>query len=466
MKNTSGFCRIICLILTVIFLASPVHATEEKIDMSIAQGCRTIDAQKPMLEPSEDLSNLFSAFLFDVTNDTLIYAVNPDQQFYPASLVKIMTGLIIAERGNLGDQVTVRQDVLDTLSFDSLSIDLKAGEIMSLQDLLYCILVKSANEAAAVAADHIAGSQDAFIQQMNDYALELGCTNTNFTNVHGLHDDSQFTTARDIAKILAVAANNEVFMQAFTAASYTVPATNLSEERELSTTNYLMNNYDYMDSRVTGGRTGIIQSGERNLAVTAEKDDITLISVILGSASTLSENGNYVETEGAFNETSALLDIGFAKQQTVQIFYANQVLKQYAVINGNNYVTAYVKDGLQTSLPESVTIEDLNYLYAEDTSAISAPISADDYLASVQVWYKDICLAEADLFALHDVGIIETTEADDLPAEKNNGAFTVLTAVAIIVGLLVILVFGRRVIFRMIRRRQIRRSRNNHRRSR
>lgn len=466
MKKTSGFCRIICFILAVIFIAVPAYAADEEVDMSIVQGCRTIDAAMPMHEPIEDLSNLSAAFLFDVTNDTLVYAVNPDQQYYPASLVKIMTGLIIAQKGNLNDQVTVRQDVLDTLSYDSLSIDLKAGEIMSLQDLLYCLLVSSANEAAAVAADYIGGSQEAFVKQMNEYADELGCTSTNFTNVHGLHNEEQLTTARDIAKILAVAAENEIFMQAFTTVSYTVPATNLSKQRELSSSNYLMNTYDYMDSRVTGGRTGIIQSGERNLAVTAEKNDVTLISVVLGSASELSESGYSVKRHGAFKETTALLDIGFAEQQTVQVFYENQVLKQYEVKNGENNVTAYVKDAVQTSLPQNVTLDDLNYLYAEESTGISAPVTAGDRLSSVQIWYKNICLAEADLYALHDVDVKEVVETEEIAEEKGAGTFTVLIATAVIVGLLIVLLFGRRVIFRIIRRHQIRRSRSNRRRSR
>lgn len=465
MKKTSGFCRTICFILAVIFIAVPAYATEEKVDMSITQGCRTIDATKPMHEPSEDLSNLFAAFLFDVTNDTLVYAVNPDQQYYPASLVKIMTSLIIAQKGNLSDQVTVRQDVLDTLSYDSLSIGLKDGEIISLQDLLYCILVSSANEAASVAADYLGGSQEAFVQQMNEYADELGCTNTNFTNVHGLHNEEQLTTARDIAKILAVASENEIFMQAFTTVSYTVPATNLSEPRELSSSNYLMNTYDYMDSRVTGGRTGIVHSGERNLAVTAEKNDVSLISVVFGSASELSESGYSVKTHGAFKETIALLDIGFAEQQAVQVFYENQVLKQYEVKNGENHVTACVKNAVQASLPQSVTLDDLNYLYAEESTGISAPVAAGDRLSSVQIWYKDICLAEADLYALHDVDVKEVIETEEIAEDTGSGTFTVLVAAAVIVGLLIVLIFGRRVIFRIIRKRQIRRSRSKRRRS-
>ena len=470
MKKTDAVSRILCFLFAFIFLCFvPVSARATVVDMSVTQGCHSIDAQMPMLGTTEEITNVYSAFLYDYTNDTLIYSYNPDQKYDPASLVKIMTGLIIAERGNMADVITVRQDLIDMLPANSLGINLQAGETISMRDLLYCVMVESANDAAVVAADHICGSVDAFVEEMNRYAAELGCKDTTFTNVHGLYDEFQVSTARDLARILTKAAKNETFMEAFATVNYTVPATNMSDIRELSSGNYLMNDdmmTVYLDSRVTGGRAGVMDTGERNLAVTAERNDVKLVSVVLGSLSELAPNGRTVITFGSFNETSALLDMGFQGHHSVQLFYENQALKQYEVTNGDSYIATGVKDAVLALLPYGVTYDDLSYRYNEASTNISAPVKAGEQISTVQVWSNDLCLAQADLYALHDVKVKEVIATEELTEETETSGSTILIVVAVIVGLLIILLFGRRMIFRMIRNHQIRRHRKNRRRSR
>ena len=210
----------------------------------------------------------------------MVYSVNPDSAYDPGNLVKMMTGLLIAERANLDDLVTVDSTLLKQLPVDSYVIGLQDGEIISMRDLLYCILVESANDAAVIAANHVSGSINAFIVEMNAYATELGCENTYFANVHGLYEPMQFSTARDLAKILVKALENEAFMDAFSLIYYTVPATNLSEARELSNDNFMLNDSMmtiYLDYRVTGGRPAVTKTGERNLAVTAEQNGVGVL---------------------------------------------------------------------------------------------------------------------------------------------------------------------------------------------
>ena len=470
MKNSTLFRRLLITVLTCIILTLPVSASGTTgLDMSIASGCHTIDGKIPLLGTTEEITNVESAFLYDYPNDTLLFSYNADAIQYPASLVKIMTALIVAERGNMTDTVTVTQEVLDTLPSGSLDINLQAGEELSLNDLLYCILVESANDASAVAAAHVCGSVENFVSEMNKYAQELGCTQTNFTNVHGVHDEYQVTTARDMARILSVAAKNETFMAAFSTVNYTVPATNLSDARELSSGNYIMNDDQmtiYLDSRVTGGRTGVVDTGERNLAVTAERGGIKLVSIVMGSRSVFSESGRSVITFGSFYETSALLDMGFRGHHPVQLFYKDQVLKQYNVVNGSSYVSTGVKDQVTALLPYGVTYEDLSYRFNEDTTVINAPVKAGDVISTVQVWYNNICLAQADLYAMHDVGIKQVVATEEYIDESENNGVSILVAVAVIVVLLFIFLFGRPIIFRIIHNRKLRRHRKNRRRSR
>lgn len=461
MKKTSVGCRILCFILTVLLIAVPVYGADtDNLDLSVTQGYHSIDAQRPMLSKLEDISNLYSAVLYDNTNDALIYADNPDQKFDPASLVKIMTGLIIAEKGNLEDQVIIDGDLLVGFSENSVGIGLADGEIISMQDLLYAILVKSANDAAVVAASHVSGSPEAFVQEMNAYAKELGCHNTNFTNVHGLYDEQQTSTARDITRILIKATENDIFMQAFSAIEYTVPATNVSEARELTTTNYMMSGESALvprDRRVTGGRTGIMDTGERNLAITAENNDLKLICVVLGSQSQRSSDGYSIESYGAFGEAKALLDLGYNNHQSIQIFHKNQAMVQFPVVNGDSYVSAGLMDSVQILLPAGTASKDITYRYDDNLTALHAPVKAGDKIAGIQAWHNDICLAQADLYALHDVAVKEAINNEQLQDETPSSAITVLWVVVVIILVFIVLLFGRRFIFRIIRRRQIRR---------
>lgn len=505
MKKTGIICRLIALMLVLSLIALPAQATEatditeptsttatvssdmititeifnltgeteeEEIldaDMSVTNGCRGIDGQIPMLAASDPIGNVAAAFLYDYTNDTLIYSQNADDRYYPASLVKIMSGLILAERADLTEKITVRQDVLDTIPANSLGADLLDGEIISMEDLLYCSIVKSANDATAVAADHVLGSQEAFVEEMNRYAKSLGCRNTNFTNVNGLHDPNQYSTARDLGRILAAAAKNEVFMTFFSTVNYTVPATNLSEPRELSSSNYLMNDdlmTIYLDSRVTGGRAGIVETGERNLAVTAEKNDIKLVSIVLGSNSIIADDGYTTMEYGSFKETSQLLDMGFGGHQAVQLFYKDQALKQYPVVNGESDVSTGIIEEIRILLPSGVTYDDLIYLYNEENTIINAPVAKGDPISTIQVWHGEVCLAEADLYALHDVNVATTTAVEEAEIDDSTDGNTILILVAIIVGMFLILLLGRPILFRIIHRRRVRKHRANRRRSR
>lgn len=467
MKKTGVICRMLCVLLSILIISVPVLANDT-VDMSVVRGCHSVDAQVPMLGTEKTINNVYSAFLYDYTNDVLLFTQNPDQQYHPASLVKILTAFLIVQKGNLDDQVTVRQDVLDTIPKNSRALNFQDGEIVTLRDLLYATLVQSANEAAAIAADYISGSQEIFVSEMNAFAAEIGCKSTNFVNVHGLHDDMQISTARDLARILSVAAKDETFMEVFSTVNYTIPATNFSDARALSSNNYLMNDdimTRYLDSRVTGGRAGVMDTGEHNLAVTAEYKDVKLVSVVIGSLSEVGANGRTI-TYGSFQETSQLLDMGFKGYHSVQLFYKDQVLKQYDVINGESFIATGVRDAVLALLPQGVSYEDLSYRYNEDNTIIRAPVKEGDVISTVQVWHEEICLAQANLYALHDVNVKNIVVTEEIIEETETDPTNILIIVAVIVGLLILLLIGRRLIFRFIRRQQIRRHRRNRRRSR
>lgn len=432
--------------LLIIFLLTgsfcQVFADEaEKVqtDATVTQGCHSIDAASAFLGTAKLSDNIETAILYEMNSDTLMYAWNPDTAIYPSSLVKILTALIAVERGDTQAVITVDQESLDAVPYYAASAELVAGEQMSLRDLLYCMMVGSANDAAAVIATHISGSINAFVNDMNAYAKQLGCTATQFTNVHGLHDENQYTTARDMSRILAAAVRNADFLTYFSEITYNVPATNMSEERELSSGNFLMNTDNlqlYFDPRATGGRTGIAEDGSRCLATLAEKNGMQVICIVTGSESTFAENGGTL-TYGSFKETSTLLDACFSGYQVAQILYEGQSLVQYPVINGENDVILCADSSVYAVLPEGVTMTDLSFRYTDLSGQITAPVEAGQVLSDVQVWHNGFCVAQAGMTAMNTVRNIPVVieESDD-----DNTVRTVLITIASVAGVIVVIV--------------------------
>lgn len=431
MKKMKLFHTFICFICVVsCFLpcvyATTVDDTTNKTDItdsstSQVYGCHGIDATVSLLGSDKLVENISSAFLYELKSDSLMYASNADERVSPSSLVKILTALIAVERGDPKAMVTVREDVLQTVPADAVLADLLPGEVISLENLINCMLVGSANDAAAVIADHVSGSQSEFVTLMNAYADALGCNDTNFVNVHGLHDDQQYTTARDMARILTAAMKNELFRSYFSTVHCTIPATNKSEERDLLTGNFLMNTEDmeiYYDERVTGGRTGITEAGTRCLAVSAQYNDMELICIVMGAESVFAEDGYTVAVFGGYKEVSELLNVGFDGFQTSQVLYKEQILKQSNVLNGANDVVLGVKDESFAVLPAGTTMDSLNVKCVE-VMPIEAPVNKGDVLMRAQVWNGNICVAETDLIAMNSVSEL-TTQVEQPVSDAGN----------------------------------------------
>ncbi len=460
MKKVAIFCLSLCIILNL--FTGFVSAEEEiSADLSVA-GYRGIDATTPILGGKKLVENITSGFLYDANSETLMYAYEADKQVYPASLVKIMTALYALENGKLTDIAVVSDVALSSFPIDAVNVRLKVGEQMSLEDLLYCLLVSSANDAAAVIAEHISGDQETFVANMNEYAKTLGCDATTFVNSHGLHHESQVTTARDIARILNAALKNETFRKIFTSKTHRIEATNLSDIRKLETSNALLDNTSkYYDGRAIGGRTGVTDDGKRCMAAVAEANGMQLISVVMGSESVYQEDGYSAISVGSYMETKALLDAGFGGYQTAQILYANQALQQCKVENGDSDLVVGPKESVLSVLPANATVNNLTYHYKTDV--LTAPIFKGDKVSHVQIWSGSMCVAEAELYALNSVAVDSQMLSSDTEKTSNINSGTVITLT--IVGVVVLALFIL-VVVRYLPRLMVKKRSAQHRRSR
>ena len=316
--------------------------------------------------------------------------------------MKLLTALIVLEEGNLEDIVTVKRSTLNSIAAGSVSASLKAGEEIKLEDLLYCVMVTSANDAAAVMAEHVAGSQAAFVEKMNARAATLGCVNTNFTNVHGLKDDRQYSTARDLAIIVEEALKNENFCYFFGVTTHTVSATNTSDVRNLKTTNYMMNpDSKYYDPHVIGGKPAAAATADRSVICTAQSGESYYLCVVISAKAKTS--GNSVTRYTNLDEAKAMLDMGFGDYAVQQVVGNDQPFTMYPVSQGENHVVVAPDRPVFALLPVQFQSDEIQFSDVRDSQALVAPLSAGTVVGKLQIYFGSILIGEADLVARHDV---------------------------------------------------------------
>lgn len=241
------------------------------------------------------------AVLYDATHNRFLFEKNGDTRYYPASITKLMTALLVAESCSLDDMVTFSQGAVTNLESGAVTLKVKAGDRFTVRDCLYGLLLKSANEVANGLAEHVAGSVSAFADRMNQKAAALGCTGTHFANPNGLNHADHYTTARDMALIARAAFENGVVRQVASTVSYDFPATaSVPTVRKLTMGHKMLNpaGTEYY-AGIVGGKTGYTSLAGNTLVTCAERDGTRLIAVILKSRQT------------HYSDTKKLLDYGF-----------------------------------------------------------------------------------------------------------------------------------------------------------
>jgi len=460
MKKMRILCLFLCAVALLGLLGLPARAEE---DQSVLNGCHSTDAAAALAPNEQKLDTAKAAILYERNSDTLIYSWNGDARIYPASMVKLMTALVALDYGDPAATVTVTKRALSYVAMGSVSAKLAVGEQLTLEALLYCMMVASANDAATVIAEYIAGSQDGFIQLMNEKATALGCKDTHFSNTHGLHDENTYTTARDLCRILDHALDNPVFKALFTAKSYTVPATNKSEPRQIITSNYMLTKegieryyHKYYDSRVTGGKTGATDAAGRCLAVTAEKNGMEILAVVMGATPTYEPDGLSLKTFGSFEEMKVLLDYAFQNFEYRQVFYQDQVISQHPVAGGANDLVTFPEAPLSTILPVGADLQELSWVYGTSGQTIAAPVVKGERISSLQLWYHNLCLAQTNLVAANSVAVYSKpsdSPSGPTPPEENEGSWKQLL---IVFGILLGAAFS--ILLLLVLIRQIRRA--------
>ena len=300
-----------------------------------------------------------------------LFEKNPDRKMGEASTTKIMTALVVCETMSLDGVIAVPPEAVGV---EGSSVYLQNGELLSVRDLLFALLLESANDAAVALAIASAGSVSAFAELMNERASQLGLKNTHFTNPHGLYDKEHYTTARDLALITAEALKNPELCEIFKARRATIPSGIGIESSEQASVRYLYNHNKMLSlcEGAIGVKTGYTRDTGRCLVSAAARDGMTLICVTL-------------RAPDDWNDHLSLLEFGFASYSRVELYGIGELCFPYAVSGGNEqYVTATNSEPLIMTLPKGFGDTPINSFEFPQHFEL-APIEEDAELGKVTV---------------------------------------------------------------------------------
>ena len=357
---------------------------------AVARATEGDQATYSAAEPPELYST--KALLIERETNTTLYDIGADERAYPASLTKVMTALVVLENADLDDEVTVEEADFDNLTPDSSVAGLRAGETLTVRDLLACLLVPSGNDASYVLARYVGdGDWHAFVDMMNKRAEELGCKDTHFANPCGLHEEDHYTTARDLVLIFEEALTHPEFVEAAGSLTWDLPATSQNPARTLESTDMLLDPESsvYMNGEVVASKTGTTAEGGRCLITEAQRDGRTLVGVTLGAPMDPDAAGVTLN----FYDMQDLLNWGFGAWRTGEVVSVGDVVSTSDVTlsSDGDEVDALASSAIVATVPTETTLEDLT-LTPSWEGELQAPLDEGAELGEVSV-----ALGERDL---------------------------------------------------------------------
>ena len=325
-----------------------------------------------------------AALVMEKQTRTVLFAQNEDEELPMASTTKIMSALVVLENCALDEVVTITEE--STL-IEGSSIYMVTGEKLTVEELLYAMLMESGNDAANALAIHTAGSEDDFAAMMNEKAAQLELKHTHFDNASGLDGETHFTTAKELALITCEAMKYKTFCDIAATEYKKIPKNGELGGRTLTNHNRLLKMYE----GANGVKTGYTMSSGRSLVSSATRDGSTLIAV------TIRDPNDWQDHE-------RLLDYGFSQITDQTLLKTRQVNEQIPVVGGDKeQIAVYNSAPVSASLPEGVQIQ----TEIEAPAFVYAPVKKGDVVGKVVLRCEDSVLGSSDLIASENVAFLE-----------------------------------------------------------
>lgn len=361
-----------------------------------------------------------AACLIEASTGTVLYEKKSHKKMYPASITKILTALVTLENAELNESVTFSEECVNSLEYGDANMEMAVGEVLPVEDCLYGLMLKSANEVATALAEHVGGSVEGFADMMNERAKQAGALDAHFTNANGLHNDDHYITAYDMAMITRAAVANPMFLSITGSSSYTVSASNKKEARTIYQRHKMvMQNSGFYYEGILGGKTGFTDQAGTTLVTYAKRDGMTLVAVVLDSP-------NY----NVYHDTAALFDFGFENFNLVNIkdnetrftgVADNYTDKLTPTFGSGNNTDLELKSDDCVVLPKKVSFTDvssaISFEFSEDTDTSD---TVGTKVAEINYIYNERAVGKASVLYVSDEPIPQKSvdaDADVSPDE-------------------------------------------------
>lgn len=435
-KKITSFATVSVMAITI--FANSVTAFAE-VDYNAEQ-----EARKLLPIQSNDIVNwpdgpavgAEGAILIEVNTDTILYAKNIHEKLYPASTTKILSTLIAIENSNLDDMVDFSAEAVFSIEPGSSNMGMDVGQSITMEQCLYGILVHSANEVANAAAEHVAGSIDKFVDMMNEKAASLGCTESHFVTVNGLHDENHYTTPYDLSLIAKAFFSNETLCKMSNTPTYLIePTATQPDEIPCYTHNAIVRGeypYDYL----VGSKTGYTSNARQTLVSCAEKDGMKLVCVVMKE-----------ESPNQFLDTINLFEYGFnnfhmmniSENETKYTINSSDFFDTDNDIFGSSDPIISIDPNASIVIPNTVEFSDIK-------SSLSYDSNDDATIATINYSYEDVPVGKANVNLEIEADEVtydfETPPVEPIeePAKENIIFINVLKIALIVAGIVILLI--------------------------
>ena len=387
-KRIKIFTFLSMTIILSLFLSIPANAVDYKKQAEDRKSME-IESNSYTNWPLGPAIGAEAAILMDANTGAILYEKNIHSRLYPASITKLLSTYIAVQECELDEMVTFSEDAVHSIKWwEDANMGVYPGSSLTVEEVLYGILVGSANEAAYAIAEHISGNLDNFAVLMNQTAKKLGCENSNFVTPNGIHNENHYTTAYDMALIAKAFFSNETLTKMSATTRFDVPVTK-TQTREgliLTAKSQLLPGKPYAYSSLVGTKTGYTDQARQTLVSCAEKNGLKLICVILKE-----------ETPAQFTDTIELFNYGFDNFEAIHL---NEIDNQYSIDNhfftrdidllGSSKTILSLNKNDYIVLPNTLTVENL-------TSKVSYDDKDDSSVACINYYYKNYLLGKIDV---------------------------------------------------------------------
>ncbi|WP_193708243.1 D-alanyl-D-alanine carboxypeptidase family protein [Alkalibaculum sporogenes] len=377
-----------------------------------------------------------SAMLMEADTGQILYDKNSNVKQYPASITKVLTAIIALEHNELEDVVVVGNDVPNQIESGSSAIYLIPDEKLTMEQLMYGLLVESGNDVAVAIAEQTSGSVEEFSKLMNAKAKALGANDSNFVNPHGLHNENHYTTAHDMALIMREAIKNPILLNLMTTKNYIIPETNKQDTRYLWTKNrlYRSDTGEFFYDKVIASKTGFTSVARNTLLSAAEENGMRLIAVVLQS------NG-----VASYSDTINMFEYGFDNFVTSTLVNKNEFIQEYSIQDA----TSPLKIVSRSTVKYVVNKDNDKEIVASINISkdLSPSIKEGEKIGTVEYSLDATKIAEADLVSGNELESVNSVRFNKI----------IKSLVWVLPGILGLYIFARLYVF--VKNTQIRKRR-------